>query len=212
MPKSGTSSLHEALKILGIRSIHYPDDRTTEEVRMANYRLSILERYDAVLDNPIPGIFAQLDEAWPGSKFILTIRPIEKWLESSRRAGFNQAYATPKAGSVRDFQRVLLFGCSIFNENRYRWVYKTHHALVSKYFEGEKAGQLLTLDFGGGDGWEKLCPFLGYPVPDVPFPHANPRSKQMELNFAQKGLVGLLVKAGVDYRFLRRTGRKLFRR
>ena len=23
------------------------------------------------------------------------------------------------------------------------------------------------------DGWEPLCKFLGKPVPDVPFPHAN---------------------------------------
>ena len=23
------------------------------------------------------------------------------------------------------------------------------------------------------DGWEPLCNFLGYPVPDVPFPHEN---------------------------------------
>ena len=27
-----------------------------------------------------------------------------------------------------------------------------------------------------GDGWEKLCGFLGYPVPAKPFPHANKAS------------------------------------
>jgi hypothetical protein len=27
-----------------------------------------------------------------------------------------------------------------------------------------------------GDGWEKLCPFLGVPVPSVPFPHLHRRA------------------------------------
>lgn len=29
------------------------------------------------------------------------------------------------------------------------------------------------LEWDISDGWEPLCKFLGKPVPDVPFPHAN---------------------------------------
>ena len=29
------------------------------------------------------------------------------------------------------------------------------------------------MDLAAGDGWSKLCPFLGKPVPDAPFPHLN---------------------------------------
>ena len=36
-----------------------------------------------------------------------------------------------------------------------------------------KVDDLFVLDVRGGEGWEKLCPFLGLNVPDVPFPHAN---------------------------------------
>jgi 3'(2'), 5'-bisphosphate nucleotidase len=32
---------------------------------------------------------------------------------------------------------------------------------------------LLVLDITAGEGWEKLCPFLGKPIPDIPFPKAN---------------------------------------
>ena len=32
--------------------------------------------------------------------------------------------------------------------------------------------RLLVMDIPAGDGWEKLCPFLGVPIPDAPFPHA----------------------------------------
>lgn len=29
------------------------------------------------------------------------------------------------------------------------------------------------LEWDISDGWEPLCKFLGKPVPDIPFPHAN---------------------------------------
>ena len=83
MPKTGTSSLHTALEILGIKSIHYPhDEKTVRELEAGNYRLSLLDEYDALCDVPIPAIFAQLDECWPDSKFILTVRDQEEWLDS----------------------------------------------------------------------------------------------------------------------------------
>ena len=31
----------------------------------------------------------------------------------------------------------------------------------------------LVLDIAKGDGWDKLCPFLGVDVPDLKFPHAK---------------------------------------
>lgn len=213
LPKTGTSSLHEALKLLGFRSKHFPGDPTTEkELRSANYRLSVVEKYDAVMDIPIPAVFAQLDEAWPDSKFILTVRPVDAWIESSRRAGFNQSYALPKPGSTVEFYRALLFGCNVFDEKRYRWVYETHNKLVNDYFSGPKSDQLLTLDLTKGDGWEDLCAFLNKPVPDASFPHANPLSARKELTTTQKLAVGVLVKAGIDYRWLRNIANRAKKR
>ncbi|MBV1907037.1 MAG: hypothetical protein KUG75_13260 [Pseudomonadales bacterium] len=210
MPKSGTSSLHSALSRLGFCSNHNPDDRRTEEeLRHANYRLSILSKYDALMDTPIPAVFAQLDTAWPDSKFILTTRPVDEWIESTRRAGFNQSYAQPKKGSTVDFYNNLLFGSSVFNEERYRWVYETHHRTVSEYFSGVKSDQLLTLDFGRGDGWNELCNFLGKTVLEEPFPRANAIDARIELTQLQKSLVGMLVSCGIDYRWLRKKGRSI---
>ncbi len=46
LSKTGTSSLTDALNLLGIRSTHYPhDERTYDELRSGNYRLSILEEF-----------------------------------------------------------------------------------------------------------------------------------------------------------------------
>ena len=56
--------------------------------------------------------------------------------------------------------------------------YVKHHDGVMRYFEGRN--DLLVMNIVEGDGWNKLCGFLGRPLPDVPFPHKNrakPRRK-----------------------------------
>jgi hypothetical protein len=177
MPRTGTTSLNTALEILGFSSRHYADDETTvRELRNGNYELSILKEYDALTNLPACATFAQLDLAFPASKFVLTVRDLDDWLSSCESAWFNKDNAIPEPGSVRDFYRTLLYGCSRYNRDRFRWVAQSHHHLVSSYFSGEKADQLLVLDLTAGDGWEKLCRFLGVPIPDHAFPHSNRRA------------------------------------
>lgn len=177
MPKTGTTSLHAALQILGFRSLHFPHDPVTvAELRAGNYRLSVLNHYDALSDVPISAIFAQLDQVYPNSRFILTVRDVNGWIESCRNAWFNQSDAVPEPGTMREFYRTLLYGCNEFSEDRFRWVYETHLKLVQDHFSGEKANQLLVLDINEGNKWERLCSFLGVAVPDEPFPHKNKRS------------------------------------
>ncbi|MGA7875627.1 MAG: sulfotransferase family protein [Desulfoferrobacter sp.] len=176
MPKTGTSSLHKALEILGFKSIHFAsDEKTVQEIQHGQYRLSVLNEYDAISDIPTPAIFAQLDSCWPDSKFILTIRDLKTWLDSCRNAPFNSLSDLPEAGHFRHFYRTLLYGVVIYNEERFAWVYNTHLKIVKEHFSGSKESQLLILNICDGEGWDKLCPFLGVPKPDRPFPHANPR-------------------------------------
>jgi hypothetical protein len=33
--------------------------------------------------------------------------------------------------------------------------------------------RLLVIDICAREGWETLCPFVGKPIPDAPFPHVN---------------------------------------
>ena len=42
----------------------------------------IVPKFDAFQDNPWPIIYRFLDKEYPGSKFILTIRPSDKWIGS----------------------------------------------------------------------------------------------------------------------------------
>lgn len=171
LPKSGTTSLHHAAKILGLRSVHFPKDRTTvAQLRHGDYRLKVAEENDILSDVPIQVVFPQLDAAFPGSRFIYTFRALEPWIASGRNAPFNAD--PPKPGSARDFYRAMLYGVTAFSEDRFRWVHQDHHRRVTTYFS-DRPGDLLVMDITAGDGWDKLCPFLGLPVPDAPFPKSN---------------------------------------
>jgi len=172
LPKTGTTSLHNAVKILGLRSVHWPHDpETIRQLRAGDYNLKIMETCDIVSDIPIPAIFPQLDRAFPNAKFILTERARHSWLESERLAPFNSNL--PKPGSHRDFYRTLLYGVTSYSEERFGWVYDDHIARVDRYFSGHRAGDLLRMKITEAPSWKPLCKFLGLPVPKAPFPHRN---------------------------------------
>jgi hypothetical protein len=65
-----------------------------------------------------------------------------------------------------------LFGDGMFDRATYAAAYERYVADVRHYF-CDRADDLLVLDICAGEGWEKLCPFLGMPVPDVPFSRLN---------------------------------------
>lgn len=171
LSKTGTTSLASALNQLGIRTIHWPHDpRTLSELSAGKYRLSILDKYQATVDLPIAIYYAQLDEEFPGSKFILTVRDLNAWLESARKH-FSRPLDTTRM-DVRTFSRATTYGTLGFNEQRFRFVYETHQRNVEAYFR-HRPQDLLVLDICAGEGWEGLCPFLGASAPRRPFPHDN---------------------------------------
>jgi hypothetical protein len=176
LSRTGTTSLTEALNMLGIKTIHFPHDQVTyDELRKGNYRLSILEKYQGITDIPVVPYYAQFDKVYPGSKFILTVREIGPWLNSledhwrlPRETGLYEEFS--------DFVRTCTYGTIEYNEDRFRYVYETHFRNVCDYFS-HRPSDLLVMNIVDGDGWEKLCAFLGFPIPDVSFPHLNKREE-----------------------------------
>ena len=98
--KTGTRSLSDALEILGYRSLHWGgSDQATAlrrgpEIRVAVERaleegrplLEDIDDVDAYSDLlALSTNFDVLDRQYPGSKFILTVRDLDEWLDSRRR-------------------------------------------------------------------------------------------------------------------------------
>jgi hypothetical protein len=173
--KTGTTTLEVALQKLGYRvtgSFGTKDPDIAGKVHEMAYALA--ERFDAFEDNPWPILYRQLDQRFPGSKFILTRRPAEAWIRSQ----------------VKDFastetpMRRLIYGetagCPEGNESTYVDRYERHNREVLEYF-ADRPDDLLVMDIPADAHWEHLCAFLGAEVPAEPFPHANKASLSRRL-------------------------------
>jgi hypothetical protein len=176
LSKTAGMSLAEALNILGVKTAHCPcDPKTFEELRRGHYRLTILEEYQGATDTPIVPYYPQLDPIYPGSKFILTVREKESWLRSAEHHWSSIPTWWREGSYMRqfsDFISACVFGSIEFSRERFLYVYESHYRQVTEYFK-DRPDDLLIMDICGGDSWEQLCSFLGMPIPDVPFPHAN---------------------------------------
>jgi hypothetical protein len=164
--KTGTTSLKEALEILGYRvtgpnGVNNPGINKNSVLSMA---FKLVDDFDAFQDNPWPIIYKEIDERYPGSQFILTLRDSESWIKSQVK----------HFGSSKTPMRTWIYGvgCPLGNEDTYVNRFESHNIGVQEYFK-DRPEDLLIIDLSEGNCWEKLCPFLGLAIPDIPFPHAN---------------------------------------
>ena len=199
--KTGTSTLGAALERLGYNHRH-GSSHVGNELLPAYLRgqkdiiRDFVDQYDSFDDFPFcaPGMPKLLDEMYPDSKFILTIREADSWFGSLVR------YFRPKSGGPTNLnsQRgacglplgpnygllnylLTTFGTIDVEGNREHYIkrYQEYNRGIIDHFRS-RPGKLLTICFMDGQGWETLCPFLGKPRPKhQPFPrvNSNPRKK-----------------------------------
>ena len=121
--------------------------------------LKVAAPFRSFEDSPWYLLFRQLDQEFPGSKFILTLRrdgrtrAESNWWHNVR---VGRCAGTPDPAFVASDIRA----------------YERHNDAVRRYFAG-RPGQLLVVCWESGDGWARLCEFLGVGAPDAPFPHEN---------------------------------------
>jgi hypothetical protein len=202
MHKTGTTSLHSALQILGYDAAHWKSahwaksiwremnaphpglDEDGFQIPYSIYAKSpTLERSYALCDLPIPLLFRELDEGYRGSKFILTTRNEDRWLTSVKnhwdpdrnkfRAGWDSDPFTHKVHK-------LLYGQKGFNADLFRARFRRHNAEVLAHFKN-RPDDLLVMDMDDGAGWPQLCGFLKRAIPSVPYP------ERFQTPFGKKG-------------------------
>lgn len=170
LPKTGTSSLNEALRILRFKTFHAPRHF---RAKYFSSRFDFGE-WDAIC-NMFEHAFPAIDALYPGTRFIYTRRDAESWLPSVQRAFRHLDRVQQSAGKIM-IDRLLALQCSTYNEPILRHVHRYHAQAVRSYFEA-RSQDVLHLDICAGEGWEKLCAFLGVDVPDRPFPHLNTQER-----------------------------------
>ena len=175
--RCGTTSLTEALKILGYNTLHFSIDGSIWNEDDSNQIESVIrtnqnndkklfkglhDDYQAFTDFFGEYYYQVLYRQYPNSKFILTTRPVEDWIVSvikmekkQRRSSYTTEENTKK--------RIIELVNHYFN-------YKKE---IKDFFK-DKPNTLLQMDIPSGDGWEVLCTFLSKPIPkNIPFPNLN---------------------------------------
>jgi len=150
-------------RVTGPNGVNDPDI----EKNVISMAYDLAEDYDAFQDNPWPILYKELDAKFPDSKFILTLRSPESWIKSQVN------HFGKKETPMRKW--IYGVGCPEGNEDIYLTRFRRHNEDVMQYFK-DRPRDLLVLDLPKGDGWEKLCPFLGVDIPANSFPHANKAS------------------------------------
>lgn len=166
VPKTGTNSLAKAYEILGLNYVGRCPE-LYEEVKAGKFEnaLAYAENFEAFRDAPWhdDDLYKSLDKRFPNSKFILLERDDESWLKSMENffSPDKNWKNIPEKYLIKNFNEKLP---EVINFKRER--YKK----VNEYFR-DRPDDLLIMNICAGEGWEKLCPFLGLSIPEVKFPH-----------------------------------------
>ena len=167
--KTGTSSLDRAFTMLGLESLHWggpPIRRLVESARDAGEPLlsRLDQRIDAFSDIlALSEAYALLDRQYPGSRFVLTVRDVDDWIDSRRRHVENNVQRKAAGEYHGDFL--------VVDEQQWRLDWDRHVSGVRRYFEGRD--DFLEVDITVDPRWGPLCELLGRPQPAEPFPWDN---------------------------------------
>lgn len=177
LSKTGTTSLASALNVLGYKTKDFPSLNYFPHT-LINIKANELYPYDALTDISVIPFYKRLDRKFPGSKFILTIRDKESWLQSCKNyPRFHLPFYRLPLKIIK--LRQVIYGTINFDEQKFSEAYDHHYNEIINYFK-DRPDDLLILNIGEGNEWEKLCKFLSLAIPEAPFPFKNAKANNYD--------------------------------
>lgn len=207
--KTGTTSVESLLRDLGYRMPVQVEQEAlvVEALFDGDYRplKALCDKYEAFQDLPFSQgvIYAVLDNMYPGSKFILTVRDSNTWFDSLVR--FHLGGVLKKAGikKIEEFNEETFKDKNIYIRKNYLYrfarrnativkgdninydwsliydrdyriaAYESRNQEIVKYFQGRE-NQLLVVDVGNEKDSSKIVKFFGLPKDRIgKMPHLN---------------------------------------
>lgn len=180
LSRTATESLNHALETLGYQSIHWLNKHTQTLISDNDFNL-----FDSFSDISISYQFEKLYHSFPNAKFIFTTRSIDSWGRSIR-AHYSNSRNISSPLELSQSNNALRFEGEAYGAewNLYAqhptWeeAFQQFNNRVEHFFKNKPKDKFLKLQICDGKGWDELCPFLGKPIPNTPFPHTNKRPTQ----------------------------------
>jgi hypothetical protein len=192
--KTGTTSMEAVFRSLGLKVGRQDTaELLIHDWAKQDYRriIKYCRSADAFQDLPFsyPGTYEAVDNAFPGSRFVLTVRrSANEWFDSLVR--FHTTIVgkgrIPTADDLRQFRyrypgflwdvARLRYGAdesTLYSRELYTRCYEEHNRQVREYFKA-RPDDALELNVADDDAMERLLTFLGYPYSGEKMPHKNP--------------------------------------
>lgn len=138
---------------------------------------ALFTAYKATVDWPAAFVWRPLITAYPDAKVVLSKRDGDRWYDSVMKTIWPASSGLldaehPKLRRFGEMAHGLIWQGTFDGRIEDRAfaisVFEKHNAQV----EAEVPADRL-LVYEPGEGWDRLCAFLGVPVPDEAFPHLN---------------------------------------
>jgi hypothetical protein len=115
--------------------------------------------------------YQELDQRWPGSRFVLTTRDKAGWLESMKWLRTEGRKIWPPR-PVREQYKRDFYGTNNFDPELLAETFDRHHEAVRSHFEGRKE-DVLRLNIIESPDTSELVDFLDLGAKPTPWPRAN---------------------------------------
>lgn len=182
--RTGTLSMKRALEQLGFGPCHHMVEVFAHPESMPLWVAAgagegdwdqIFKDYAAMVDYPGARYWREIAAHYPEAKVLHTVRDPDAWFDSTQATifapgSFADAPPPPLKAFFESFAGDLL--AHLHDRAFMTDHFRRHSAEVERTIPKERL-----LVYEVGEGWDRLCAFLGVPVPDAPYPSENSRAE-----------------------------------
>lgn len=141
----------------------------------------LYQSYDAAVDWTASCFYKSLFKKYPDAKVLLTVRSADSWYKSIKNTMTKVVVVNDSANNpnhqrypIRRLMRAVAMDGIVMDPERVadeEHVKKLFYNHIEEVKAVIPADQLLIMELG--EGWERMCKFLGKEVPDAPYPSVN---------------------------------------
>ncbi|KAJ9134635.1 hypothetical protein NKR23_g10063 [Pleurostoma richardsiae] len=189
LPRTGTQSIADALGQMGISPVYHMRDVVRNKhqdlwIQAIEDKFErggkswtredfdrILVGFEGVSDYPATIFPAELIDAYPEARIILSTRSEDAWFVSIMSTLWHLHCNRPSDDSSPMAALARKYNCHCWDNDfpaNGRILFRKHNELVRQSSKGRKF-----LEYEVKDGWGPLCEFLGIDIPGTPFPRSD---------------------------------------